>query len=606
MNLRRLIIAILIGLSAANSSSIAQEIIQAQPAAVSDSRLTTVRQLMKSQSWEPAAAMLEVIYESDKANQTVINLLKNCYGQLKQYGKIETLVRRQIEIVPGNFNLWIELAEVLADQGSSDKATDAYREAERLIAAPDQGRYLLLVRSQLRHGLEDQTLELIDKIRKQSKDSTLFALERGTVMESRKKYTAAIQEYLPVLAADTTMEALEVERRIILLLDFPEASKEVERILVSEAQTRKNARVVRLLADYYVRDNRFDQAFEFAVRRDSPENMQGQSVIYLMRQCYDRKLYAEAARFGEWILNRHSQGPSNIEARLFYARSLARIGQTDRAFAQYDTVLVTSPRDADRGQALFESGEIYFNLLGDNARALACFDSVVNRYRVGLAYVEANRARPFCYLRMGELAAARNAFTFQKDHPMSDDIEEESAYYLGLIHLFEGRYDSAEVSFRKLLVDHPTGFFINDALQMSMVLTEAKDAPELLSDYAQAMYAQEKRSFDSTRIWLDRLARAENQTLADVALHRLTLISLQLADTTAALDCIQRLDSGFADSYYRPYGLKLKADILSSSRSTIEEARALYKQLLEQCPNYPFASDVRKRLKQLETDFKVG
>jgi hypothetical protein len=139
-----------------------------------------------------------------------------------------------------------------------------------------------------------------------------------------------------------------------------------------------------------------------------------------------------------------------------------------------------------------------------------------------------------------------------------------------------------------------------------MVLTEAKESPELLADFGQAMYTQERRVYDSTRVWLDRIARAENAALADVALYRLTLVNLQVADSSAALQSIERLDSGFADSYYRPYALKIKADMLSSTPSTIDTAKEIYKLLLEQFPNYPFASDVRKRLKQFETDFKIG
>jgi tetratricopeptide (TPR) repeat protein len=584
----------------------AQGIVQAQPAASGDSRINTARQLMKNLNWEAAAATLEGAYESDNGNQTIINLLKNCYGQLKQYGKAETLIRRQIEQSPQNLTLRLELAESLANQGLKDKAAEAYREAEAQITTPNTPQYLLVVRSELRNGQEDAALSLIDNVRNQAKDSTLFALERGAVMEGRKKYAAAIKEYIPVMAVDTAMEAMEVERRIMLLLDFPETSAEVEKLLVAESEKRQNASVIRLLADYYIKANRFDQAFAFATKRDSMEHMEGQSLISLLRQCFDRKMYSEAAKFGEWILTRYGNSPSHIEVRLFYARTLAMLGKTDSAFAEYDSVVQLSPRDADRAQAIFEIGDVYFSLLHDYPRALTYFDSVVTRYQVGMGYVDSHRNRPFCYLRMGKLTDARNAFGYLRSYPMTDDLEEEASYYIGLIDLFEARYDSAEVSFRKLMVDHPSGFYVNDALQLVMVLTEAKESPELLADFGQAMYTQERRVYDSTRVWLDRIARAENAALADVALYRLTLVNLQVADSSAALQSIERLDSGFADSYYRPYALKIKADMLSSTPSTIDTAKEIYKLLLEQFPNYPFASDVRKRLKQFETDFKIG
>ena len=91
--------------------------------------------------------MLEVVYESDESNQTVINLLKNCYSQLKQYGKLETLIRRQIDLSPTNLTLRLELGEVLADQGMKEKAVEAYRDAAGFIKQPDNGQYLLFVRS---------------------------------------------------------------------------------------------------------------------------------------------------------------------------------------------------------------------------------------------------------------------------------------------------------------------------------------------------------------------------------------------------------------------------------------------------------------------------
>ncbi len=579
------------------------EIQQAQP---NDNRLTTARQLMRNNNWEAAAAMLELVYEAEPRNQTVINLLKNCYSQLKQYGKSETIIRRQIDQSPQNLNFRLELAETLANQGQLENARDAYRQAQALITTPDFAQYLLLVRSQLSHAMPDDALAVIDSFRKQTKDSLVFALERGSVMESRRDYKTAIKEYLPVLAADTTMDAIEVERRIVMLLEFPESSREVEAILVAETQQKPRSRAVRLLSDYYIKAHRFDQAFAFATKRDSLEGMKGGSLVYLMRQCYERKLFTEAAKFGEYILSRYSASPMHIETRLIYARSLARLGKTDQAIALFDSVVVLTPRDADKGQAIYEIGEIYFDLLGDYRTALVYFDSVVNRYRMGMSYIQAHRSRPICHLRLGDLPAARSSFEFLRSHPITDDMTEETTFYLGMISFYEGKYDSAETAFRKLMVDHPTGFYVNDALQLVMVLTEAKDAPELLRDYGEALFTQERRQLDSTRTWFDRIARAENPALADVALYRLTLLNVQMGDSAAALESINRLDSGFPDSYYRPYGLKLKADMLMDKIESRDTARAIYRTLLEQFPNYPFASDVRKRLKQLETDFKVG
>lgn len=569
-------------------------------------RITVARHLMRQNNFEAAAATLELVYETEPNNPVALNLLKTCYLQLKQYGKAETLVRRTIETQPQNITLRVELAEMLANQGKKDEAKSAFEDAAKLITDKDRNKYLLLLHSLIRNGFEDEALSMISSVRKDLGDSLLFVLEKGQVLENRKKYKEAVREYLPVLAQDTSQEALEAERRFVLLLDFPESSPEVEKILRTQAEENDSKQAIRLLADFYIKSNRFDQAFEFAIKRDSLEGTQGSSLQYLMRQCFDRELYAEAARLGEYITNRYPNGPGFINASMLYARSLAQLGKTEQAKEMYDSIVAQSPREPDKAQALYELGVMYFDVAGDYQSALVYFDSVVNQYRYGMGYIQAMRSRPFCYLRLGDASSARQAFSYLRDNPINEEIAEETQYHLGLIDFFENRYDSADVAFRKLTIDHPTGFYVNDALQLIMVLTEAKESPELLGDYAQALWHLERRQLDSSRIWLDRIANADDKALADVALYRLTIVNLQMNDSTAAMESIDRLDSGFAESYYRPYGLKLKADMLSSNRESVSQAKAIYKQLLEQFPNYPFASEVRKKLRQLETDFNVG
>jgi tetratricopeptide (TPR) repeat protein len=186
------------------------------------------------------------------------------------------------------------------------------------------------------------------------------------------------------------------------------------------------------------------------------------------------------------------------------------------------------------------------------------------------------------------------------------DIGEEVAYYRGELKLFKKDYDSCATIMRKLMVDFPQGFYVNDALQLIMVFDEAKDIPDLMEAYGRALMYRERLLPDSSRLWLERLTLNENKTLADDALYQLTTLNLSQQDTVSALGSIERLATEYPDSYYSPYGLKMKADILLQGKGTHDEAKLLYRQLLEKYPNYPFASEVRKKLRQLETDSKIG
>ena len=78
------------------------------------------------------------------------------------------------------------------------------------------------------------------------------------------------------------------------------------------------------------------------------------------------------------------------------------------------------------------------------------------------------------------------------------------------------------------------------------------------------------------------------------------------ADTGAALVALERLATEYPDSYYRPLGIKLKADLLAGSGNDLKQAAELYRYLLENCSEYPFTREVREKLRDLDTRLPVG
>jgi TolA-binding protein len=78
------------------------------------------------------------------------------------------------------------------------------------------------------------------------------------------------------------------------------------------------------------------------------------------------------------------------------------------------------------------------------------------------------------------------------------------------------------------------------------------------------------------------------------------------SDSSAAFEVLDRLIDEFPESYYLPLGMKLKADMLFDGKRNIEQARELYRQLLESYPDYPFTNEVRDRLREIELPGAVG
>ncbi|MBN1211140.1 MAG: tetratricopeptide repeat protein [candidate division Zixibacteria bacterium] len=567
-------------------------------------QLVFARNLVRERNFEMASALLEVIHEKDPENEIALNLLKQCYAELKYYTKSEDLIRSLVEKQPGNLAYQLDLAEVLVYQGKKNEGLEAYQRAMTLVPNNDSTRFLMVINSMINSGLDDNALTLIDSIRVLENDSLLYGLQRGAIFEKHKKYRAAALEYFPLLEKDTTRTAIVAERNLFNLLDFVESSKEVEQALLEKAGPASSLRVMKLLSGYYIKIGEFDKAFDFTVRLDSLDEEAGNSLLYYMRRCRERRQFEQVLRMGDYLRTKYTEpGPITGEAVFLYAEALTESGRYPDAIAVYREIKETFPQSRDKAEAFYFTGRIYLEYLGDYPRALSCFDSVITNYRTGFGYLGSLRSVPVCYMRLQEFDTAREKYQALLQNRLNDDILEEAQYNLALIDFYRGSFDSTSTALHKLIVDFPRGFYVNDALKLILVIDEAKGAPALLGDYARAHWFEAGRMLDSTRTRLERIAADENKALADIALFHLAELNLQSADTVSALGFIDRLINNFPDSYYLPFGMKTRADILVKDKNTREEARDIYRFLLENYPNYPFISDVRESMRRLEADF---
>ncbi|MDD3732741.1 MAG: tetratricopeptide repeat protein [candidate division Zixibacteria bacterium] len=568
-----------------------------------EQQLAFARNLIRVRNFEGASALLEVIFEKEPDNEVVQNLLKQCYAELKYYTKSEALIRRFIEKHPESIGYYLDLAEVLIYQGRTEEGTEVYNRAVALVKNSDSNRYLLIINSMIASGLDSRALLLIDSLRLIKTDKLLFSLERGGILEKQKKYRDAAMEYLPLLSEDTTQTAGQAENKLFDLLEFVESSKEVEEVLLNQARRTSDWRILKLLSIYYIKTGNFEEAFEFTVRLDSLDNNKGEYLLFFMRQCYERRQYEQVIRMGTYALNRYSASSAVVnEVNYSYAEALTATGRYDEAIAVYLHIRDMFPHDRDKADALSSIGEIYLDKLNDYPRALAYFDTVATTYRSGFGYLNALRSTPLCYLRLGQYEKARESYHHLLRNRLNDDILEEAYYNLARLDFFQGRFDSASTALHKLIVDYPRGFYVNDALCLILVIDEAETAPELLADYARALWFEENRMTDSTKARLTRIADADNKALADIALFQLAQLNLTCADTSAALIDIERLVKDYPDSYYLPFGMKTRADIMVRDNDKKEEAREIYRFLLENFPNYPFISEVREIMRRLEKD----
>lgn len=566
-------------------------------------KMQTARTLIRHQDYLSASDLLETLSSEKPGDEVVYSLLTKCYRQLKLNDKLLSLVERMLSVAPNEFAYRLDHARVLVDLEQNDRASRAFEGAVATVTQEKQLKNIL--EAMVEAGLEDDALLLIDSLLSTVEDRRPLHYQRGLIMERQKNYAAATAEYFQLLA-DTTRMASDAERRLLDLLKFEESGSIVEQEILQQTDSVANLRALRLMSNHYLNNNDFEGGFQLAIVQDSLENAQGRPLLRFLKACHDRKQYAEAVRIAQYIIDNYPNSPVLVQAYWTYAEALGVQGHYDSALAVYDTAFALLPRGRDKSETLARIAQIHCDLRQDPSTALRYIDSIKNHFALGLGYLRALRLEPQCYLQKGDMDRAFGLLEEMKQRRLTDEAYEEITYFQGLIHFCQGKLDSARSVFQQLVVKYQRGFYVNDALHLQMLMDRAAQSPEVLGEYSRAAYYELRRMPDSLRMALERVADAPDKSLADLSLHRLAYLSLNSSDTAAAVTYIDQLVEQMPESYYVPYGKKLKADILGKSQVTRGDARALYRELLELHPHYPFASEVRERLRQIEADDKIG
>ena len=565
-----------------------------------DPRFQLARQLMSSRDFGPAADILETLYEIDPDNLVIANSLKSCYEHLKQYAKGELLLRRLIEKFPGNISYQLNLAESLIGQEKLDQGKKIYKDLLSQVDPKRPGAPASVIRSMVRADLEEEALEAILELRKISNDSTVMAMERAGILKGRRAYKEACQEYFKIVS-DSPRFAVKAEKGLSELLSFVESARIAEEALVGFSKVDSSGRVFRLLSAYYLKAERFDDAYQFALKQDSAENFSGASIMQYLRETMERKLYPQAIMMCEYAVKEIANKPYKGEFYFKYAKALEETAEHAGAIAIYDTIAATFPRPQDKGEATYRIGSIYLDRTNQPDLALIYFDSVITNYFAGQFYTEAMLGIPKAYLKMGDLENARKEYAELVALRRNSRISELVIYNLALISFYDKKYDSASALLNELIVKHPKGLYVNDAIKLLFLIDRAENATELLDYFAGAYLFEEMNRPDSAVFRLSAAVNAQNKALADFALFQMTEIVLENGDEETAVSYVDRLAEEFPESYYLPFGLKIKADILfdsEDSNNLKDEAKQIYKTLLESYPNYPFINKVRQILRE--------
>ena len=555
------------------------------------------RRLMSQGAYISAADLLEDLYVRNPGSRDIAGMLLNCYMELKAYSKAELMLKRELETNPFDFAYNDRLLEVYLKSGV-DSSINAHIETFLERFPGDKDTYLSLLTRLIREGYEDRAMELIKRARTEFESNRLFAMEAASILEVKGAYYEAVMEYFRAMSGDSLL-APDVDKRLANLIRYPGAPPGIIDAVTDILDSIPGDKyVLRVLQEAYIMQNRHEEAFTTTIRLDSLNKNNGRELYNYMRQCRERKLFHQVIRMAQYIEQNCDETTPISEYRFYEAEALAGLGRHQEAIDAYRGIYDSFPTPRDKAVALLETGNVYrYHLLKFDS-AHFYYDKVLSAFMLEPTYSLAGIEKAGLYLAEGRLDSAETAFNKLKGWINGDLYQELVSYNLAMIKFMKKDFSEADLAFRTLMAEFPRGFYVNDALILSLIIGESMMMnPEALSRYSEAVYYDYRQMPDSVIKRYNDVIEMGQTTLWGFVTYKLADYYTKLGDTLTALEAIADMESSNPDDYFYPYALKLKGEIFLKSDGQKDEAAAIFETLLRDFGEYPFAGEIRKRLK---------
>ncbi|GAB4315097.1 MAG: hypothetical protein Kow0074_02490 [Candidatus Zixiibacteriota bacterium] len=562
-------------------------------------QVVEAEQFMSQGNYQRAIEILEPLFDETPDDPTIASALKRAYKGIKDYAALERLLKSQLTAAPDDAVLLSELADLyfLAERDDEGEAV-VETLLEKAQSEPD--RYNLAARSYLNNGMYQEGIDTYYRGRRELGDSLIFAQELGRLFEARREYAAAVVEHFRYLAASPESRSV-AERRITNLIKVPEAVDQITQAfqrIVSDYPRNEYAHS--LYGDLLFESGIIDSAFAEYRRADALSEQKGLHQLKGLKRCLETEHFTSARAEAEDFLTRYPEHPQRVDVGFVLARAELGLARPGVAVTLLNELVAQIPQEEERARIQLEIGEIYREHVRD-------MDSAQAYYRLVANGVARNHERTLALMRLGDLAvyfgdlqradSIYNAAYAARPRPKE---AEQIDFRRAEVDLFRHEYAACSEKLNALVKAHPRGLYVNDALRLSMIISEAQDAMNWsLNHYADGMYAL-RRGEDSVALeHLGAIVSDSANEIADEALFEIAKIRTSHQAFDAALADYHRLIRSFPESFLVPRAWLEIGDLYAGPLADAAEARRAYQTIITDHKTSPLVEEARLRLQTM-------
>jgi tetratricopeptide (TPR) repeat protein len=153
-------------------------------------------QFYEQKQYDKAAAYFDNLY--DKNPDAYFTYYYKCLVEIKEYGKAEKVLKKQIKRNETAFHLYVWLGKLYKIQNNPEKEKEQYNKAIKELI-PLQNYVFVLAHAFEDEGLYDYALEVYKKGRKETRDSYPYYYEIAELYKKKGDLKAMVNEYLDVI-----------------------------------------------------------------------------------------------------------------------------------------------------------------------------------------------------------------------------------------------------------------------------------------------------------------------------------------------------------------------------------------------------------------------
>ena len=573
-------------------------------------------QYFQNKEFDKAVVYYEKLFNK-KAIPLYYNYYLSCLLDLKDYGKAEKVVKKQIRLNDYALNYVVDLGKVYQRSGDDDKAKEQFEKAIKSLSS-DQQQIFDVANGFIALKEFDYAIRTYEKGRKLLHEFYPFNFEIGDVYGMKGETAMMVGEYLDALElGDSYLQQVQNALQPSFSDDADLQKNEIIRNeLLKRIQKNSDKTIYYdLLIWMYTQQKDFESAFVQTKALDKRLKEEGMRVMNLARLAESNEAYDVAVKSYEYIISIGKEGRYYDYARMellnvMYKKIVSRGDYKKEELAalekNYITTLYEIGRDATKASMVQNLAHLQAFYLHKADEAIAALNEMLEKPNLSeTSMADLKRELGDVLLLSGNIWDASLLYSQVEKAFHHDAIGEQAklknaklAYYTRDFKWAQAQSDVLKGSTERLIA--------NDAIDLALLISDNSTidtnlVPLTMFARADLLIFQNKDSI--ALVTLDSIVtQFPGHSLLDDILYRKFQVMMKKQKFEDAANYLRKIMDDYAFDILADDAMFKLADLYENKLNDKEKAKGLYEELLLQHPGSLYTVQARKRFRVLRGD----